>query len=59
MRALNDKICALVTIAMTMHTIPAAMAESWLNIGNNVSTGKIVIDGQEFGASTSQYLKVS
>lgn len=59
MRALNYKICALVTIGITMHTIPAAMADSWLNIGNNVSTGKIVIDGQEFGEVSGHYLKGS
>ncbi len=46
-------------IMLTMSLVPVVMAETWINVENNVSTGKIVIDGQEIGNSTGQYLKGS
>lgn len=39
--------------------VPSVMADSIFNFENNVSTGKIVIDGKEFGISPGQFIKGS
>lgn len=39
--------------------VPGVMANSIFNFENNVSTGKIIIDGKEFGVSPGQFIKGS
>lgn len=53
------ELMRILLLLLSMISIPAVLAETWINVENNVSTGKIVIDGQEFGNSTGQYLKGS